>query len=118
MSDQVLLYFGDRWDAPLFDDIDATQVDTPVGVKCSLCAETVIDGDCGFLRAHIAADHAWEYRPQHRECELANVVGALAHVQGRCRYVGHCNELMAAEGRSRREDALAVWAHVRGGLGL
>jgi hypothetical protein len=108
----ALLYFGNRWDAPLFDDVDAVQVLTPVGRTDPYCGDMIQEGDRGFLRSAVAADGDWQLLPVHRECELRNVLGGFDHLQGRCRYTGHCNELREQAGRSLREDALAVWAWI------
>jgi hypothetical protein len=113
MTRPALLYFGERWDAPLFDDVDAVQADLPLGVACSLCAEPVAEGDQGFLRSHVTMEDGRpvaDFRPVHRECELRGVLGGLDHVQGRCQGIGHCNQLREEAGRTVRQDALAVWA--------
>jgi hypothetical protein len=113
----TLVYFGERWDAPVFDDTDARQFPTPVGEPCLLCEEAVVDGDRGFLRVVVRSIGpgmtSTEMLPVHRECDLRNVVGGLDHLQGRCQHTGHCNQLREQAGRSLREDALAVWTWVQ-----
>jgi hypothetical protein len=105
-GEETVSYFGERWSAPVLDD--ARQVSTPVGQSCLLCAEPVVEGDRGFMRLAFG-DGGASLQPVHRECEFRSVVGGLDHVEGRCRYVGHCGELREAAGRSVRQDALAVW---------
>jgi hypothetical protein len=42
----------------------------------------------------------------HKECMLREVLGPLAHLQGRCSCQGGSTE---TPGLTRRQDALAVW---------
>lgn len=67
------LYFGERWDAPMLDGDMATQVDTPIGMKCYQCGEPIAAGDRGLLRALIS-DRA-TVRPIHMECDLRSAIG-------------------------------------------
>lgn len=112
----TILHFGDRWDAPVFDASPVRQVPTPVGQRCLHCGEGVAEGDVGLMHlVHTIGGPV--LLPIHRECQLRGVLGGLDHVEGRCQYTGHCNELREVAGRTLREDAIAVWdwARRRGG---
>jgi len=104
----TVMYFGERWDAAIFDDGDVRQVPTPVGEPCLYCREEIAEADRGFIQTAFKS-LAPEQLPIHRECQLRMILGGLDHVEGRCEYIGHCNELQKAAGRTDREDALAVW---------
>ena len=75
-------YFGEPWDVPMLDG--ATQVPTPVGVRCGYCAERVVDGEQGVI---YPCAGAWEVAamPYHRECSMAGIVG---HMVGVCSCTG------------------------------
>jgi hypothetical protein len=112
---RMTLYFGEAWDAPVFDGGQVRQVETPVGEACMYCFEPVADGDRGYMEvavARVEGGHRMSHRPLHRECQLCSVLGNFAHVQGLCQYVGHCEKLLAESGRTLRQDALAAWAWV------
>jgi hypothetical protein len=104
----LIVYFGERWDAPLFDATEVRQMPAPVGQRCLYCGEDISDGDRGFMRPAMLAGGV-ELLPVHRECELRMVLGGLDHVEGRCQHTGHCNDLRDEAGRTLRQDALAVW---------
>lgn len=109
----MIIYFGERWDAPLFDAGESRQTPTPVGQPCLHCGEQIADGDLGFMRV-VVATVGPSVLPAHRECDLRSVLGGLDHVLGRCEHTGHCNELREQAGRTLREDALGVWAWAHG----
>ena len=112
-----VVYFGERWDAPVFDGVLCRQAPTPVGEKCRGCDEPVISGDQGFIHP-LLSNHGHGVVPIHRECQLRSFLGGLEHLEGRCEYTGHCHVLRRAAGRSIRDDALAVWDWVqRHGVG-
>lgn len=113
----MILYFGEPWDAPIFGADVSQEVSTPVGEGCRYCTEEIVEGDRGHMQVALMAttrdgEHIgarYTSLPIHRECQLRAVLGGLDHVEGRCEYTGHCNDLREAAGRSLREDALAVW---------
>jgi hypothetical protein len=100
----VILFFGQRWDAPIVDD--ATPVDTPVGQCCYDCGEPVSDGDRGFIRAvpRLGGDGepVGSAEPIHAECDLRSVMG---HTLGLCRCTGYPSD---------RATARLVWEMVHG----
>lgn len=79
----------------------------PAGESCLHCGEPFSEaaGDSGQAMPFAAAGD-----PQivhvHKECMLREVIGPLAHLQGRCSCQGGSNE---TPGLTRRQDALAVW---------
>ena len=101
--------FGDLWDAPVCDGKVAEPA--PVGEPCISCREPIRPGDSGFMMAHYttldaldALDAPLDWRPQHKECSLLDVIG---HEFGYC----GCTEYL---GLSEREAGRAVWAKVTG----
>jgi hypothetical protein len=118
----TLVYFGERWDAPVFDGVIARQVPTPIGKTCLFCQEEIAEGDRGFVQAGVTpltrrgktTGHQIASLYVHRECQLRSVLGGLEHLEGRCEYTGHCHVLREAAGRTIRQDALAVWDRVHG----
>ncbi len=102
-----MLFFGQRWDAPAFDE--ATEVPVPVGETCLMCEETVEQGDSGIITPYMDARGGTRSSPIHLECHLRSIVGSVAHLEGRC----SCVTGRAADDRTggtRREDARAVLA--------
>lgn len=97
--------FGERWDAPVCDD--ATEVDTPAGVDCMRCGETIIDGDQGFVWPMVGVGEVedryifrtgqWPFTvAMHRECFMADTCG---HLVGVCSCTGwaSCSRAAARE---------------------
>jgi hypothetical protein len=66
------LFFGQRWGVPALEG--AIRINTPVGMACLTCKESIVDGDRGFIRA---AYDGVDYRTAaiHAECELLGIVG-------------------------------------------
>lgn len=94
----MLLYFGERWDAPLLDE-GARQVETPVGQPClAECGDLIQEGDRGLIRAVMvkAETGGWvsEQRPVHAECDMLPIVG---HMHGVCSCTGHSHDRAAAK---------------------
>ena len=117
-------YFGEKWDAPAWDD--GVLVPTPVGERCALCEEPVEAGDSGVrnmtLREAKPGQEAnvlmgsgtaavWRSEPMHLECFLRSVRGSIAHLEGRCSRHGGAEP--EAPELSLREDARAVLAWLR-----
>lgn len=114
-------YFGEKWDAPNWDDGIAIQV--PVGRMCLLCEEPIDEGDSGVMSGHLRLAKPGETptgfmangdpyvssaEPNHLECLLRSIFGSAAHLEGRCWEAGHDED-----GVSRREDARAVMRWLR-----
>lgn len=74
-------FFGERWDAPAFDD--AIQRPTPVGETCGLCTEAIDEDDAGTWQTFIELDGA-SVKPMHIECWLRQGLGSPAHLRGEC----------------------------------
>lgn len=106
----TLAYFGERWDSPMFDDVETIRVDTPAGKPCMWCEEPIADGDRGLLRS-VVCDVQGEWRgvlePIHAECDLRMGLGSVAHLTGRCSCTGATETPYPG---TRREEALAVLA--------
>ena len=98
------LFFGERWDAPAFDD--AIQRERPLGSLCGLCEEPIEEGDSGTWQVFGIGDalHA-EVRPEHIECWIRAGLGSPAHLRGECSCAGHEDE---ADDRSWREQGREV----------
>ena len=100
--DNVTLFFGERWDAPVVDD--AVPTPTPVGQVCYDCCEPVVDGDRGFVRvvARMVGGKltGGSAEPVHAECDLRSVVG---HDVGICPCTGYDRT---------RASAKLVWERV------
>lgn len=74
-------YFGVKYDAPAWDD--APELPTPVGQKCLLCEEEVLDGESGVIIMAMGPVGVGP-APQHIECFLRSILGSVAHLEGRC----------------------------------
>ena len=94
------VYFGERWDAPAFDE--AVRVDVPVGSVCLFCGETVEVEDSGTFTAY-ASTSGSSIEAVHIECWLRSILGCLSHLRHRC----SCYGGVAHEGHTR-SDARAV----------
>lgn len=74
-------FFGERWDAPAFDD--AEEVPTPVGSSCLTCGEPILMGESGItMPAYLNGGVSIE--PMHIECHLRQMLGCVAHLEERC----------------------------------
>ncbi len=101
------LFFGERWDAGVVEG--AVRVPTPVGEACLDCAEPVVDGDRGFVRAvgrMVGGELRPSVEPVHAECDLRSVLG---HQVGVCPCTGY--------GRTRAAARL-VWERAGMGSGV
>ena len=98
-------YFGERWDAPAFDD--AIERPTPVGEVCELgCGEPIAEGDSGTWMPFADRD-APRMIPMHIECWLRMTLGCLSHLEGRCSCFGGTGH----DGFSRQaaRDVMDYW---------
>ena len=100
-------YFGERWDAPAFDD--ALKMPVPVGQQCSHCQEAIAEEDSGTWYANGPVVHI--------ECWLRVGLGGINHLAGRCTCHGGTEPPDPPE-LSRREAALAVKTYVEMGRHL
>lgn len=108
----TLLYFGERWDAPLLDG-NITQVAVPVGRACLYCGEPIGAGDRGLMRLAVrgtADKPTATQEPAHMECDLRTMIGDVAHLEGRCSCSGHPSS--EPDSQTYREESLAVLAHM------
>ena len=106
-------WFGEPWDSSVcYDDghlLTELRIDVPLGQECLGCGERFAATDSGTAIPVVTASGA-EMHYEHRECALRQEVGSLAHLEGRCACRGGT---AGDEGRSRREEALRVWAWVQ-----
>lgn len=114
-------WFGPPWWSYVCYDEDGglleeTRKPFPAGESCLLCGEPFDEaaGDSGQATPVItgplteAGDEAdVEIRHSHKECQFMNVVGSLAHQEGRCSCYGGSGE--TAQGMTYRQEALEVW---------
>jgi len=92
-------YFG----PPQHRKQDEAQVDTPVGQRCILCDETVVDGDIGTISS--------SSQIAHYECQLRSVIGSVLHQQGLCTCLGGgIEEDENISYRQSARQAAAYWA--------
>lgn len=96
------VYFGERWDAPAFDD--AVQVSTPVGELCGYCDEKIEADDSGTFTTFVN-ELAAESAPVHIECVIRGWLGSPAHCRGECSCSGGEEP---ADDRSWRDQGRAV----------
>ncbi|HEY7233875.1 MAG TPA: hypothetical protein VH539_06975 [Gemmatimonadaceae bacterium] len=97
-------WFGRRYRAPLYHEIDRTA--TPVGVACFHCDELIVDGDDGFAIPSFAHNEGIIYL--HRECQLRGVLGSVSHIQKLCSCYVPGSLCGDPEGMTRREAARAA----------
>jgi hypothetical protein len=103
-------WFGKPWESFVCYDeagrlIEETRKAFPVGESCLYCGEAFADGDSGQAMPFGSADGIY-IRHAHKECQFMNVVGSLAHHEGRCRCHGGTGE---TPGMTLRQEALEVW---------
>lgn len=106
----VMQFFGDRWDAPAFDD--AVEVERPVGAQCLFCPDVIGPEDSGIVTPYIDGRGKRSDSPIHLECHLRSVLGSVAHLEGRC----SCVTGRRADDRTsltHREEGLLVMQWVR-----
>lgn len=96
-------YFGVRWNAPAFES--APELPCPVGEKCLLCTQEIIDGESGVMMAYIDAQGDGGVAPQHIECHLRSILGSVAHLEMRCTCYGGSVQEEGQSGRNYRAQA-------------
>lgn len=83
-------YFGERWDAPAFDE--AVEVPTPVGATCPWCTEEIAEGDRGQLMPQVRTDAKGQLYSNagavHLECMMRSVLGSPSHMRKLCSCFG------------------------------
>lgn len=102
------VFFGERWDAPAFDDAKAIPV--PVGEECLHCGEHIAVEDSGTMTGYVRADGAGGVAAIHLECFLRSALGSPAHLEGRC---WCCTGEEPEDTRSYREQGRWVMDWVR-----
>jgi hypothetical protein len=115
-------WFGPAWPSGICYDDDGRLIiemhkPFPTGESCLFCGEQFDEaaGDAGTAMPNMAGTGRAEIRHVHKECSLQDVVGSLAHLEGRCRCQGGGTE---TPGLTPRQEALAVWKWVqRHGVG-
>lgn len=99
MSEFVLRYFGEIWEAGMFDgDEPHEQIDVPTDLTCMTCQEHFAEGDQGTVNLG-----GWA---QHKECGLRSVMGGIGHHVDHDRY---CREEGPDAGLPTRVSAILVW---------
>jgi hypothetical protein len=111
-------WFGVPWWSYVCFDEDGNLIEDmrkafPVGESCLLCGEEFDEaaGDSGQAMPCVTADGA-SIRHVHKECSFMNVMGPLAHHEGRCRCHGGTTE---TPGMTLRQEAVEVWRRMRAG---
>jgi hypothetical protein len=107
-------WFGEPWPSGVCYDEDGRLLtemrkDFPEGETCPWCEEVFQPGDQGQAMPFGGAVSGVTIRHQHKECLLRQVVGSLAHLEGRCSCYG--GSAIRPEDWTRRDEALAVWAY-------
>lgn len=112
-----LVYFGRKWDAPLFDSGMWIKVVVPVDWQCVFCDEPIGEEDFGlFIHAVMSMFPARQLVPIHFECQLRNVAGNVDHLEGRCGcWHGPQEPHVKQIGQTYRDEARAVvaWFNAR-----
>lgn len=106
-------WFGKPWWSYVcFDEagnlIEETRKEFPAGESCLYCGEEFDEaaGDSGQAMPFGAADGSARVIHVHKECMFMNVVGSLAHHEGRCKC--HHGD-GTGTGMTLRQEALEVW---------
>lgn len=115
-----MFWFGEPWPsaelrASVCED-DGYRIGTPVGESCLLCGEAILQGHQGVhfasvidLDELIGKPVAGSAAYAHIECHFRSIVGSLSHWEGKCHYIGQCNDESV---KTYREEALEVWKEV------
>jgi len=105
-------WFGPAWPSGICYDDDGRLIEEmrkpfPIGELCLWCDDPFDEtaGDSGQATPYMDG-----IRHVHKECQLRQVTGPVAHLEGRCSCHGGTYEVTGA---TAREDALAVWAWVQ-----
>jgi hypothetical protein len=86
----------------------------PAGESCLLCGEVFDEaaGDSGQAMPVVMTEGT-RICHVHKECQMMNVTGSLAHHEGRCHCYGGDGE--GTPGMTLREEAVEVWRRMRAG---
>jgi hypothetical protein len=105
-------WFGEPWWSYVCYDeagglIEEMRKEFPAGESCLLCEEPFDQaaGDSGQATVAVTTEGA-RIAHVHKECQFRNVVGGLAHHEGRCSCHGGTTE---TPGMTLRQEALEVW---------
>lgn len=110
-------WFGPPWWSYVCYDLDGHLIEEmrkpfPVGESCLFCTEPFDEaaGDSGtampaFTHRGTGDEPDAEIRHVHKECTFMNVMGSLAHHDGRCRAHGDGS----GTGLTLRQEAVEVW---------
>jgi hypothetical protein len=85
----------------------------PAGENCLYCDEPLDEaaGDSGQAMPFAPADGPAQVRHVHKECQLLQALGPVAHLERACRcFGGHGS---GAPGLTARQEAIAVWEWVQ-----
>jgi hypothetical protein len=109
-------WFGDPWWSYVCYDEDGRLIDEmrkpfPAGERCPLCDTEFAEGDSGQAMPTITT-MGGGIRHVHKECQFMNVMGGLAHHEGRCSC--HGGDGTGTLGMTLREEALEVWRRKAG----
>lgn len=113
-----MFWFGEPWPsaelrASVCED-DRYRIETPIGEVCILCKEEILRKDRGLQYAFIIDVDGGKLTPSHApyahiECHFRSIAGNLAHWQGKCHYIGQCNDEST---KTYREESIEVWREV------
>lgn len=108
-------WFGPPWPSGVCYNDDGRLLEEmrkpfPAGEDCLYCDEAFSEaaGDAGQAMPFMPESGIPEVRHVHKECMLREVLGPLAHLEGRCQ-----GGSAQTPGLTSRQDALAVWQWVR-----
>lgn len=106
-------WFGQPWPSGICYDDDGRLIEEmhkpfPAGESCLNCGELFDEGagDNGQALPVLHADATVRIEHVHKECLLREVTGSVDCLEGHHRHHD-------ATGRTRRQEALAVWAWVQ-----
>lgn len=112
-------WFGEPWPSGICYDDDGrlageVRKPFPSGESCLYCGEEFDEaaGDSGQATPFGEADGTVSVRHGHKECQLMQVIGSLAHHEGRCRCHGGDGTM---PGMTVRQEALEVWRRLQEG---
>ncbi|HEY0933723.1 MAG TPA: hypothetical protein VGD91_08275 [Trebonia sp.] len=112
-------WFGEPWWSFVCYDEDGRLLEErrlpfPSGESCLYCEELLDEaaGDSGEAMTAVTLEGARQAY-MHKECQMRQVIGGLAHHEGRC----HCHggDGQETPGMTRRQEALEVWRRLQEG---
>ena len=109
-------WFGEPWWSYVcYDDdgrlMEECRVPFPAGKACLYCEEQFQPGDSGVQMPCVRATGSVTIEYAHKECQMRQGLGSVAHLEGRCRCHGGSDN--DDPSRTRRQEALAAWAWVQ-----